>query len=53
MRSGPYWLRTIDGADYVEAAQIVGVISANRTNVGARSRPVLRSGLVTDGARAG
>ena len=37
MRSGPYWLWTIDGAGYVQAGRIVGEISANRTNVGARS----------------
>lgn len=37
MRSGPYCLRTIDGAGYVLADRIVGEISANRTNVGARS----------------
>src|SRR6201996_8616989 len=39
MRSGPYWLWTIDGAGYVQAGQIVGEISANRTNVGTRSVP--------------
>ena len=41
MRSGPYWLWTIDGAGYVQAGRIVGEISANRTNVGARSVPLL------------
>jgi hypothetical protein len=50
MRSGPYWLWTIDGASYVQAGQIVGEISANRTNVGARSVALLRSGLADDGA---
>jgi Bacterial membrane protein YfhO len=50
MRSGPYWLWTIDGAGYVQAGQIVGEISANRTNVGTRSRPLLGSGLAADGA---
>ena len=53
MRSGPYWLWTIDGAGYVQAGQIVGEISANRTNVGARSVPLLRSGLAADGAYLG
>ena len=38
MRSGPYWLWTIHGAGYVQAGRIVGEISANRTNLGARSR---------------
>ena len=38
MRSGPYRLWTIGGAGYVQAGRIVGEISANRTNVGARSR---------------
>ena len=53
MRSGPYWLWTIDGAGYVQAGRIVGEISANRTNVGARSIPLLRSGLAADGAYLG
>jgi hypothetical protein len=50
MRSGPYWLWTIDGAGYVQAGQIVGDVSANRTNVAARSVALLRSGLADDGA---
>jgi Bacterial membrane protein YfhO len=50
MRSGRYWLWTIDSAGYVQAGRIVGEISANRTNVGARSVPLLRSGLAADGA---
>jgi hypothetical protein len=50
MRSGPYWLWTIDGDGYIQAGQIVGEISANRTNVGARSLPLLGSGLAADGA---
>jgi Bacterial membrane protein YfhO len=49
-RSGPYWLWTIDSAGYVQAGRIAGGIAANRTNVGARSVPVLRSGLAADGA---
>jgi hypothetical protein len=53
MRSGPYWLWTIDGDGYVQAGQIIGEISANRTNVGARSLPVLGSGLAADGAYLG
>jgi hypothetical protein len=50
MRSGPFWLWTIDGAGYVRAGRIVGEISANRTNVGTRSVALLRSGLAADGA---
>ena len=50
MRSGPYWLWTIDGTGYVQAGQTVGAIPANRTNVGTRSRPLLGSGLAADGA---
>jgi hypothetical protein len=50
MRSGPYWLWTIDGAGYVQVGRIVGQISANRTNVGTRSLPLLDSGLADDGA---
>ncbi|MGH3201502.1 MAG: YfhO family protein, partial [Streptosporangiaceae bacterium] len=50
MRSGPYRLWTIDGAGYVQAGRIVGAISANRTNVGARSVRLLQSGLADDGA---
>jgi hypothetical protein len=50
MRSGPYWLWTVNGDGYVQAGRIVGAISANRTNVGARSVPLLGSGLAADGA---
>ena len=50
IRSGPYWLWTINGGGYVQAGQIVGEISMNRTNVGARRVPLLRSGLAADNA---
>jgi hypothetical protein len=53
MRSGPYELWTIDGTGYVQAGQIEGQIEANRTNVGGRSVPLLRSGLAADGAYLG
>jgi hypothetical protein len=53
MRSGPYSLWTINDVGYVRAGQIVGEISANRTNVGARSVPLLHSGLAADGAYLG
>ena len=50
MRSGPYWLWTLDDARYVQAGRIVGGISANRTNVGTQSIPLLRSRLAAGGA---
>ena len=50
MGSGPYSLWTIDGAGYIQVGRIVGEIWANRTNVGARSVALLRSGLADDGA---
>ena len=53
MRAGPCWLWTIDGAGYVQAGWIAGESSANRTNVGARSVQLLRSGLAADGAYLG
>jgi Bacterial membrane protein YfhO len=53
MRSGPYWLWTINGGGYVQAGQIVGEISVNRANVGARSVPLLHSGLAADHAYLG
>jgi Bacterial membrane protein YfhO len=53
MRSGPYSLWTIAGAGYVQAGRIVGELSANRANVGARSIPLLRSGLAADSAYLG
>jgi hypothetical protein len=53
MRSGPYWLWTVNGTGYIQAGQIVGEISANRTNVGTNSVPLLDSGLAADGAYLG
>ncbi len=50
MRSGPYRLWTLDDAGYVQAGRIVGSLPANRTNIGSRSIPVLRSGLAARGA---
>ena len=49
MRSGPYWVWTIDGAGYVQAGRIIGDTSANRRNVGTRSIPLLRSELADEG----
>ena len=53
VRSGAYSLWTIDGAGYVQAGRIVGAISANRTDVGARSVRLLHSGLAADSAYLG
>jgi hypothetical protein len=53
MRSGPYWLWTINGDGYIQAGQVVGEIAANRANVGTRSVPLLHSGLAADGAYLG
>ena len=53
LQSGPYSLWTINGAGYIQAGTIVGEISTNRTNAGARSVPLLRSGLADDGAYLG
>jgi hypothetical protein len=53
MRSGPYWLWTIGGDGYIQVGQIVGEISANRTDIGTRSVPLLHSGLAANGAYLG
>src|ERR1700735_1614666 len=49
-RHGPNGLWTIDGAGYIQVGRVVGEISANRTNVGTRSIPLLRSRLAAGGA---
>jgi hypothetical protein len=53
MRSGPYRLWTIGGTGYVQAGQIAGEIPENRADIGARSGPLLGSGLADDGAYPG
>ena len=53
MRSGPYRLWTIAGTGYVQTGRIIGAISADRTNVGIRSIPLLHSGLAAKGAYLG
>ncbi|MGD0560507.1 MAG: YfhO family protein, partial [Streptosporangiaceae bacterium] len=53
MRSGPYSLWTINGDGYIQVGRIVGEISANRTNIGASSIPLLGSGLAADSAYLG
>jgi membrane protein YfhO len=50
LRAGRYSLWMLPGAGYVQAGRIVGEISANRTDVGTRSIPLLRSGLAGHGA---
>jgi hypothetical protein len=50
MRAGPYSLWTINGDGYIQVGRIVGAISANRTNLGTQSVPLLDSGLAADGA---
>ncbi len=50
LHAGPYTLWTLPDTGYIQAGTIVGEISADRTNVGARSIPLLRSGLAADGA---
>jgi hypothetical protein len=50
MRADRYALWRIAGAGYVRAGRIVGTLAADRTNVGARSIPLLRSALPQRGA---
>jgi hypothetical protein len=53
MGSGPYRLWTVEGIGYIQTGHIVGEISANRTNLGSRSIPLMRSPLAADGAYLG
>ena len=50
MRSDRYWLWTVDSGGYIHAGRIVGAISADRTDLGARSIAPLRSQLAARGA---
>jgi hypothetical protein len=52
-RSGPYSLWTINGAGYIQTGRVVGSYPADRADVGARSVPLLQSGLAADGAYLG
>ncbi len=45
MSAGPYQLWTTNDTGYIHAGQIIGQIPANRTNLGARSMPLLHSQL--------
>jgi hypothetical protein len=47
--SGPYALWTTATTGYVRAGTIVGTVAANRTDLGARSVPLLRSRLAKHG----
>ncbi len=49
-RAGPYALWTVGRRGYVDVGRIVGVTTADRTDVGARSIDLLRSGLAARGA---
>jgi hypothetical protein len=53
MRSGPYRLWRINDTGFIQAGQIVGEITADRTNVGTRSIRLLHSGLTVVGAFLG
>jgi hypothetical protein len=53
MSSGPYRLWTIGGTGYIQAGQVVGMVSADRANLGTRSVPLLHSGLAAAGAYLG
>ncbi len=53
MRSGRFTLWTLTGTGYIQAGQIVGEISANRTDVGSVSIPLLQSSLAEHGAYLG
>jgi hypothetical protein len=45
LRAGPYSLWTLPGAGVLRAGTIVGRMSANRTDIGNRTLPVLHSDL--------
>ena len=49
MRAGLYRLWTVDAGGYAQVGRIVGAITADRTNVGTRSVPLLRSRLAQHG----
>ena len=48
-RAGPYALWTISTAGYVDVGRIVGLVTADRTNIGRRSIAILRSRLPQNG----
>lgn len=48
-RAGPYCLLSVASRGYVHVGSIIGSVTANRTNVGVRSIPLLQSGLAQAG----
>ena len=50
LRSGSYTLWTVPDTGYIQTGHVIGHITANRTDIGPRSTPMLRSGLAGDGA---
>jgi hypothetical protein len=50
MRSGPYRLWTLPSVGYIETGTVVGQLTANRSDVGLHSLPLLRSGFAAYGA---
>jgi hypothetical protein len=50
LRSGPYNLWTIATDGYIQPGRVVGQLSANRTNLGNRSVPLLHSRLASVGS---
>jgi hypothetical protein len=49
LHAGPYSLWTTDTAGYIHIGTIAGTLSANRSNIGTRSIPLLNSQLAADG----
>jgi hypothetical protein len=49
LRAGPYVLWTMRTTGYVQIGRIVGWLAADRTNLGTRSIPLLRSSLAQHG----
>ena len=49
LRAGPYVLWTLPTSGYIQIGRIVGRLAADRTNLGTRSIPLLRSSLAQHG----
>jgi hypothetical protein len=49
LRAGPYVMWTLPTTGYVQIGRIVGRLAADRTNLGTRSIPLLRSSLTQHG----
>jgi hypothetical protein len=50
LRAGPYYLWRTNTSGYVHIGRLVGTLTANRTNIGVRSIPLLQSQLTRRGA---